>query len=326
VTTISRRRFLALACSMPAAAPLMTRAWADAWPQEKVIRAVVPFGAGSTVDIIGRIVLDPLSDQIGQAIVVENRGGAGGTIGSATVARSEPDGYTLLINASAHSAAPAVYPHLAYDPSADFAGIAIFGVVPNVLLVAPSKAIKSVQELIDRARTGPLTFSSAGVGSATHWAAERFLLSAGITATHVPFNSGPAALSEVMTGRVDFCFIGVSSAAPFIADSRLVPLAVSMTKRSAALPKVPTTVELGYADSEYTFWNGMLAPAKTPRPIIDRLYSEIQKALTLPAVQTKLAAQGVEPMPLKPQEFDAMISKEIVSNIRLAKAAGLKFD
>jgi tripartite-type tricarboxylate transporter receptor subunit TctC len=324
--TTTRRHFLTLAGAVAAAPSVLTRASADTWPQEKVIRAIVPFGAGSTVDIIGRIVLDPLSDQIGQAIVVENRGGAGGTIGSALVARSEADGYTFLINASAHSAAPAVYPHLTYDPSADFAGIAVFGVVPNVLLVAPSKGIKSVQELVERAQRGHTTFSSAGVGSATHWAAERFLLSAGITATHVPFSSGPAALSEVMTGRVDFCFIGVSSAAPFIADGRLIPLAVSMMKRSAALPNVPTAIELGFADSEYTFWNGVLAPAKTPQPIIERMYFEIQKALALPAVQTKLTAQGVEPMPLKPQEFDAMINREIVSNIKLAKAAGLKFD
>jgi tripartite-type tricarboxylate transporter receptor subunit TctC len=301
------------------------RAFADAWPKDKIIRAVVPFAAGSTIDIIARIVLDPLSTQLGQTVVVENRGGAGGAIGSAAVAKSEPDGYTLLINASAHSAAPAVYPNLTYDPSKDFAGVAVFGVVPNVLLLAPSKEIKTVRELVDRARGGAMTFASAGVGSATHWAAERFLLSAGVKATHVPFSGGPAALTEVMSGRVDFCFIGISSAMSFIADGRLLPLAVSTRKRSPALPNVPTTIELGYPDSDYSFWNGMLVPAKTPRPIIDRLSAEVQKALALPAVQTKLAPQGVEPMPLAPQEFDALIAKEIVSNIDLARAAGLKF-
>jgi tripartite-type tricarboxylate transporter receptor subunit TctC len=257
--------------------------------------------------------------------VVENRGGAGGAIGSAAVAKSEPDGYTLLINASAHSAAPAVYPNLTYDPSKDFAGVAVFGVVPNVLLLAPSKGIKTVRELVERASGGAMTFASAGVGSATHWAAERFLLSAGVKATHVPFSGGPAALTEVMSGRVDFCFIGISSAMSFIADGRLLPLAVSTRKRSPALPNVPTTIELGYPDSDYSFWNGMLVPAKTPRPIIERLHAEVQKALALPAVQTKLAPQGVEPMPLAPQEFDALIAKEIVSNINLARAAGLKF-
>lgn len=326
MTLIDRRQFVAIASAAAAAPALSRRAFADAWPSEKVIRAVVPFGPGSTIDIIGRVVLDPLSSALGQTIVVENRGGAGGSIGSAMVAKSDPDGYTLLINASAHTAAPAVYPNLTYDPSKDFAGVAVFGVVPNVLLIAPSKGIKSAAELVARAKAGGMTFASAGVGSATHWAAERFLLSAGVKATHVPFSGGPAALTEVMTGRVDFCFIGISSAMPFIADGRLLPLAVGTLKRSPALPNVPTTVELGFADSDYTFWNGMLAPAKTPRQIIERLHAEVGKALALPAVQEKLAAQGVEPMPLSPQEFDAMIAKEIVSNIKLVKAAGLTFN
>jgi tripartite-type tricarboxylate transporter receptor subunit TctC len=323
---IARRDFLTLASAAAAIPALSSGALADAWPSEKVIRAIVPFGLGSTIDIIGRVVLDPLSSALGQTIVVENRGGAGGSIGSAIVAKSDPDGYTLLINASAHTAAPAVYPNLSYDPSKDFAGVAVFGVVPNVLLIAPSKGIKSAAELVARAKAGGMTFASAGVGSATHWAAERFLLSAAVKATHVPFSGGPAALTEVMTGRVDFCFIGISSAMPFIADGRLSPLAVGTLKRSPALPNVPTTVELGFADSDYTFWNGMLAPAKTPRTIVERLHAEIGKALALPAVQEKLTAQGVEPMPLSPQEFDAMIAKEIVSNIKLVKAAGLTFN
>jgi tripartite-type tricarboxylate transporter receptor subunit TctC len=326
MTPIDRRQFVAIASAAAATPALSSHAFAEAWPSEKVIRAVVPFGPGSTIDIIGRVVLDPLANALGQTIMVENRGGAGGTIGSAMVAKADPDGYTLLINASAHTAAPAVYPNLGYDPSKDFAGVAIFGVVPNVLLVAPSKGIKSATELIARAKASGMTFASAGVGSATHWAAERFLLSAGVKATHVPFSGGPAALTEVMTGRVDFCFIGISSAMPFITDGRLLPLAVGTLKRSPALPNVPTTVELGFADSDYTFWNGMLAPAKTPRSIVERLHAEIGNALALPAVKEKLAAQGVEPMPLSPQEFDAMIAKEIVSNIKLVKAAGLTFN
>ncbi len=324
--TINRRRFIAAASTALAMPALPRLAFADAWPKDKVIRAVVPFSAGSTVDIIGRVVLDPLSRQLGQTIIVDNRGGAGGSIGSAAVAKADPDGYTLLINAAAHSAAPAAYPHIAYSPSKDFAAVAMFGVVPNVLTVAPSSGIKTVKELVERAKNGQMTFSSAGVGSATHWAAERFRLAAGFKATHVPFRGGPEALTEVMTGRVDYCCMGISSAMAFIRDGRLVPLAVSTTKRSAALPDVPTTIEAGYPDSDYTFWNGMLAPAKTPRPIIDRLHAEVQKALALPEVQTKLAPQGVEPMPLSPQEFDALIVKEIASNLALAKAAGLKFN
>ncbi|HEX3936111.1 MAG TPA: tripartite tricarboxylate transporter substrate binding protein [Xanthobacteraceae bacterium] len=326
MSMIDRRLFLALTSAALATPAVTGQALAEDWPKDKIIRAVVPFAPGSTIDVIGRIVLDPLGRALGQTIVVENRGGAGGTIGSAVVAKSDPDGYTLLINASAHSAAPAAYPNLPYDPAKDFAGVAMFGVVPNVLLVAPSKNIKSVKEPVDQDKDGHMTFASAGVGSATHWAAERFLLSAGIKATHVPFSGGPAALTEVMTGRVDFCFIGVSSAIPFIKNGQLLPLAVSMTKRSAALPDVPTTIELGYADSDYVFWNGMLAPAKTPRAIVNRLHDEVQTVLALPDVQVKLKAQGVEPLPMSPQQIDAMIVKEIAQNIKLAKAAGLKFN
>ncbi|MEI8275735.1 MAG: tripartite tricarboxylate transporter substrate binding protein [Hyphomicrobiales bacterium] len=321
-----RRRFLTLAGASLAAPALPRLAFADAWPKDKTIRAIVPFSAGSTVDIIGRIVLDPMARQIGQTMVVENRGGAGGTIGSAAVAKADPDGYTVLVNAAAHSAAPAAYPQITYDPAKDFSAVAIFGVVPNVLMVAPGKGIKTAKDLAERAKSGDLTYSSAGVGSATHWAAERFRLSAGFKATHIPFRGGPEALTEVMTGRVDFCCIGISSSMSLITDGRLLPLAVSTLRRSAALPDVPTTTEAGFPDSDYNFWNGLLVPAKTPQPIIDRLHAEVQKALALPEVKAKLAPQGVEPLPLSPQEFDALIAKEIVSNVKLAQAAGLKFN
>ena len=327
MTISSRRRFLTLTAAAIAAPAVPRLAGAQAaWPAARQIRAVVPFSAGSTIDILGRMVLDPLSRQLGQTIVVENRGGAGGSIGSAQVAKAEPDGYTLLINAAAHSAAPAAYPNITYDPAKDFAGVAMFGVVPNVFAVSPSKGIKTLQELAAKAKSGTLTFSSAGVGSATHWAAERFLLSAGAKATHVPFRGGPEALTEVMTGRVDFCAMGIPPTLPLVRDGKLVALAVSTPKRSSALPDVPTTLEAGVKDSEYKFWNGMLVPAKTPRAIIDKLHDETMKAVALPEVQTKLRAQGVEPMPLKPAEIDALIQREVAGNLALVKAAGLRFN
>jgi len=256
----------------------------------------------------------------------KNRGGAGGSLGSAAVAKADPDGYTLLINAAAHSGAPAAYPNLPYDAAADFSAVASFGSVPNVLLVAPSKGINTVQELVARAKERSMSFASAGVGSATHWAAERFIVSAGFKATHVPFRGGPEALTEVMTGRVDFVFIGISAGLPFIQNKQLVPLAVSSAKRSSTLPDLPTTLETGYKDSDFNYWNGMLVPAKTPRPIVDRLYSETTLALAPPEVQQKLAAQGVEPAPLTPSEMDAMIRREIALNLKIAKDAGLKFN
>lgn len=299
--------------------------FAQNWPV-KTIRAVVPFSIGSTIDIIGRIVAEPVAAQLGQQIIIENRGGAGGTIGTAAVALSESDGYTLLVHASAHSAAPASYAKLPYDTANDFAGVVMFGMVPNVTVVSPKKGFKTMKEFIDAGRKANFTFASAGIGSATHWGAERLRVAAGMDATHIPFKGGPEALTEVVTGRVDFMSIGIASGLPFIRDGRLLALGVSTAKRSSALPDVPTTLELGYTDSDYTFWNGMFAPAKTPRPIIERLHQEVQKALQLPAVRDKFALQGIEPMPLSPAEIDALIRREIVSNIAIAKAAKLKFD
>jgi tripartite-type tricarboxylate transporter receptor subunit TctC len=322
--TFTRRDTFKLAGAALAASALPQAAFAQAWPTRN-IRAMVPFGAGSSIDIVGRIVLDPLSRQLGQTIVVENRGGAGGSIGAGQVARADADGYTILINASAHSAAPAAFPNITYDPAGDFTGVAMFGTVPNVTIIAPSKGIKSLKELVAKAKDGKMSFSSAGVGSATHWAAERFRLSAGFQATHVPFKSGPDAITEVMTGRVDFCCMGVSSALAFINDKKVIPLAVSTAKRSSALPDVPTSLELGYKDSDYTFWMGMLAPAKTPAAIVEKLRAETLKALAAPEVQAKFKPQGIEPMPLTVAEFNALIKREIEANKALVKAAGLKF-
>jgi tripartite-type tricarboxylate transporter receptor subunit TctC len=321
----TRRTFLHLVAATLATPALPRLASAQAWPT-KPIRAVIPFTAGSTIDIVGRIVLDPLSQQLGQPIVVENRGGAGGSIGAAQVAKADPDGYTILVHAAAHSAAPAAYPNLPYDVSKDFAGVALFGSVPNVTVISPAKGIKTLQELVAKAKADNMTFASAGVGSATHWAAERLQLAAGFKATHVPFRGGPEALTEVMTGRVDFMCIGISSGLPLVRDGKLLALAVNTPKRSVALPEVPTTLEAGYPNSEYVFWMGILAPAKTPRSIIDRLHAETMKALENPVVKQKFAPQGIEPMPLKPAEFDELIKKEVAANIELVKAAGLKFN
>lgn len=298
---------------------------AQKWPS-KPIRAIVPFSPGSTTDIIGRIVLEAVSSSIGQPIVIENRGGAGGTIGTALVARAEPDGYTVLVHAAAHSAAPAAYPNAPYQTGRDLSGVGLFGVVPNVIVVAPSRGFGSLADLVNEAKKGSMTFSSAGVGSATHWAAERFRLSAGFKAVHVPYKGGPEALTDVATGRVDFMCSGVTSALPFIRSGRLIPLAVSTRQRSSLLPDVPTTVEAGYADSDYTFWNGLLAPAKTPREIVNRLHAEVQKALKQPNVIDKLKSQGTEPLNLSPSEMDAMIRQEIQNNLAIVKAAGLKFN
>ena len=323
--TTTRRRFLNLAGAALTVPALPRLARAQSWPA-RPIRAMVPFSAGSSLDIVGRIVLDPVSSRLGQTIVVDNRGGAGGTIGTAAVSKADPDGYTLLIQASAHSAAPAAYPNISYDPVRDFAAVIPFGTIPNVTVIAPDKGIKTLQDLVARAKAGSLTYASAGTGSATHWAAERLRVSAGFQAVHVPFRGGPEALTAVVAGRVDFSCMGMSAALPFIRDGKLVPLAVSTPKRSSALPNVPTTLEAGFVDSDYNYWMGMFVPSGTPRAIIDRLHQETQKALQLPVVKDKFASQGIEPLPLTSAEFDALVKKEVEINIALAKAAGLKFN
>jgi tripartite-type tricarboxylate transporter receptor subunit TctC len=321
----TRRQLLSLSGAALAASVLPRFARAQQWPS-KTIRAIVPFGPGSTIDVIGRIVADPLSAALGQPIVVENRGGAGGSIGSAAVVNAPPDGYTLLIHASAHSAAPAAYPNAPYDAGRDLRGVAVFGSVPTVTVISPEKGIKTLKELVAAAGKGSFTFASAGIGSATHWAAERLRLAAGFKAVHVPFKGGPPALTEVAAGRVDFMCIGITSGMPFMRSGRLIPLAVSTLERSSALPDVPTTTEAGYPGSDYIFWNGMLVHAKTPAAIVSRLHEETMNVLRQPAVVERLKSQGLEPMPLPPARFDALIAGEIERNKAIVKAAGLKFN
>ena len=320
--TLNARR---IAVAVLAVATLPAVAAEQNWPT-RAVRVIVPFTVGSSADILARMVTDPLTITLGQPFVVENRGGAGGTIGAGLVAKSDPDGYTLLAHAAAHSAAPAAYPNAAYDAAKDFSAIAMIGVVPNVIAVNPKKNIKTLKELIAAAKTQDLSFSSAGVASASHWGVERVLVAAGVRAVHVPYKGGPEALLDVVTGRVDFLATGVTSASPYIKDGRLIALAVSTPKRSSVLPEVPTVAEAGLPGAEYIFWDGFLAPSKTPRPIIDRMSREVQKILATPAVKERMTQLGVEPMPLTPAEFDAMIRKEIDENIKLVKAAGLKFD
>ena len=315
-----RRFILALAACLPLCAA------AQQWPT-KPIHAIVPFAPGSTIDVLARIVAGPLADALGQPIVIENRGGAGGSIGSAYVVNQAPDGYTILIHASAHSATPAAYPQASYDAARDLRGVAIFGVVPNVTVIAPSKGIKTLQELVAAAKAGRInTYASAGVGSATHWAAERLRIAAGFPGTHVPFKGGPDALTQVASGEVDWMSIGVTSGMPFIRQGRLIPLAVSTAKRSSILPDVPTNEEAGVPNSDYTFWNGILVHSKTPADIVQRLHEETMKVLAQPAVADKLKPQGLEPLPLKPAEFDALIAREVETNKQIVKAAGLKFN
>lgn len=300
---------------------------AQSWPL-KPLRAVVPFAAGSSTDTVPRIVFEQISQALGQAIVVENRAGAGGTIGASSVARSDADGYTLLASGSSHTIAPALYPQLGYDPARDFVAVAPFGISPNVLVVAQAGRFKVAGDLVAaaRARPGALTFSSAGMGSATHMSAERFSLSARIDALHVPFKGGAEAMSDVMAGRVDFFFGPPALVGPQIRDGKLLALAVNGSTRTPSLPDVPTTRELGFTDAEYPIWFGLFVPSKTPHEIVNRLREETTKALQAPRVRERLAALAIDPMPMTTPEFEKFVQHEVALNAALVQKLGLKLD
>lgn len=299
---------------------------AQTWPASQPVKIIVPFSAGSATDIIARAVFDQVGSQIGQNFVVDNRVGAGGTIGAGAVAKAPADGYTLLVHSSSHTVTPSTYAQLPYDAAKDFAAVIPLGNLPNVLVVAKDKNYKSARDLVAaaQAKSGGLDYASAGAGSASHLNAERFKLAAKFPAQHVPFKGAPEALREIIAGRIDFYFTPLLPAKGMIEDGQLAALAVSSSRRATALPNVPTTVEAGFPNSEYNFWIGVLVRKETPAPIVERLYNEIKKALDNPDVRQKLARLGADPMPLTANEFGVLIDKEIASNAELVKAAGIK--
>jgi tripartite-type tricarboxylate transporter receptor subunit TctC len=301
------------------------QAVAQTWPT-KPLTAVVPFGAGSVTDVVPRVVFEQLSKQLGQSIIVENRPGAGSTTAAAFVAKSEPDGYTILVNSSAHTIAPALYPKLGYRPVQDFAGVVPLGVVPSVLVVPPARGFKTAADLVAaaKAKPGAMNYASPGVGTALHLSAIRFQASAGIQAVPVTFKGGPESMAEVIAGRIDFFFAPVGIAVQHVKDGKLTALAVNGSRRSTALPEVPTTSEAGFTNAEYPFWIGMFLPAKTPRAIVEKLHGETVKALAMPAVREKLATMGVDPMEMNTTAFDAYVEKQIDADAMLVKAAGIK--
>jgi tripartite-type tricarboxylate transporter receptor subunit TctC len=302
----------------------MHGASAEVWPV-KPIRVIIPFAAGSATDIIPRTILEAVAGELGQPIIIENRGGGGTTIGAGLVAKADPDGYTLLATSSAHTISHAVFPNMAYDTEKDFTDIAPLGISPNVLIISPDKGLKTAADLVKaaKAKPGSFNFASAGVGSATHLSAERFRIAAGYEAVHIPFKGGAEALTEVIAGRVEYYFCPLGTALPFIREGKVLALVVSTPRRAAALPDVPSALEI-YPNSEYPFWMGLFGPAKLPRDIVDKISQATAKALRTEAMKDKLAQLGTEPMFMSQAEFTAFVNKEIVSGGALAKAVGLK--
>ena len=292
---------------------------------DRPIRLIVPQAAGSATDTVARILGAELAKELGQQVVIDNRPGGALTIGLDLTAKADPDGYTLLLLTSSQGSAAALYKTLPYDPLRDFVPVALIGVQPSVLVAAPSKGWTSVADLVAAAKANPgvLNFASAGLGSASHWAAERLKLAAGINVQHIPFRGPVEAFTEVMTGRVDFYYLPIAPALPNIRDGKVVALAVSTPKRAPALPNVPTVAEAGYPDAQYLFWGGLAVPAKTPRAIVERLHAETQKALAVPAVQERLATFGVEPMPMTADEFGKFYRDDVAAIVKLAKDVNL---
>lgn len=300
---------------------------AETWPA-KPLRAIVPIAAGSLADTVPRVVFEQLSTQLGQTIVVENRPGGGGTIGSNIVAKAPPDGYTVLAHSSAHTIAPSLHANLGYHPARDFAAVAPLGVTPFVLVVPPDRGYATVRDLVSaaKAKPGVLNYASPGIGTASHLSAERFRFSAGVEAVHVPFKGGAEAMSDVIAGRVDFFFMALGAALPNIRAGKLSALAVNGATRSAVLPDVPTIAEAGFADAEYPTWFALLLPAGTPRDIVDKLHRETLKALQEPRVRERLAALGFDQMMMTPRELDMYLEKETAADARLVSAIGLKIE
>ena len=292
----------------------------------KPVRIVVPFTAGSATDILARTVGQKLGEIWGQTVIIDNRPGAGGTIGAGAVAKSPADGYTLMVHSAAQAVNPFIYPGLPYDTLKDFAQVAPLAGQPNVLVVAPSLGYKSVADLIADAkkRPGALNFGSAGMGSGTHINGEKFKLAAGIDAMHIPYKGTPEALTDTMGGRVTYFFSPISAALPLVRDGKLLALGVSSAKRSAVLPNVPTIAESGLPGFDYNLWVGMFAPAGTPSEVVAKINRDVNRVLREPEVKERMAALGAEGMSMTPAEFDKFVRAEMDEAAKVVKAAAIK--
>ncbi|TAK43194.1 MAG: tripartite tricarboxylate transporter substrate binding protein [Betaproteobacteria bacterium] len=307
------------------AAVFSAAAAAQAYPS-KPVRLVIAFTPGSSTDIIGRVVAAKLQEMWGQPVVPENRVGAGGSVGSAMVAKADPDGYTLLANSSAHAANPGIYANLPYDTLKDFVNLALLGGGPNVLMVGNGVGWKSMKDFVDAARANPgkLNFSSAGVGSGTHFNLEKLKIATGIDVTHVPYKGTPEAIADTIAGRVCCYWAPLNAALPHVNGGKALALAVSSAKRSALLPNVPAVAEQGYPGFDYTLWVGLWGPAALPADIAAKINKDVLAALASPEVRARLTKLGTEPGNLTLAEFSAFVRKEIDDTQRILKAAGIK--
>src|ERR1043165_609770 len=317
ILRIALRRAALAICVLLAG--LVAPAGAQDWPHARTITVIVPLGAGSASDIMARVVMEQVGKQIGQSVVIENRPGAGGTIGANLVAKAAPDGYTMLVY-GALASAHALYSKLPYDTLNDFVPVAPLGQQPLVIIVSPAKGYKTLADLIAaaKAKPGALNYSTAGIGSASHFGAERLRASAGFEAQHIPFKGAAEAVTDVVAQRSDFSVQLPATTLPLLKDGKLAALAVSARKRIALMPDVPTTIEAGLpANSGYPVYSGAYLRAKTPHEIVERRAAEIAKALREPAVLQRLSTLGVEPMPMSQAEFAKFLKDDVAANVAL---------
>ncbi|MEY2801115.1 MAG: hypothetical protein RL513_699 [Pseudomonadota bacterium] len=319
------RRSLVLGA--PLACALAGRTWAQERFPTKTVRIIVPFVAGSQVDIVAREIQRRVQEAWGQPVVVENRPGAGGTVGSRSVVSADPDGHTLLFTSASHAINPTLYKKLPYDTLKDFRGVTFGTSVPNVLVVAPSLGVKNVPELLQliRSKPGALNFASAGVGSGTHFNGEMFKAMARLDIVHVPYKGTGDALVDTAAGRSAFYWSPLGLTLPFIRENRLIPLAVSTARRAAVMPDVPVISDF-VPGCVYDHWYGMVAPGKTPQSVVDKIAADVGRALRHPEVVKTLADQGVAVAPNTPAEFDRFIATEIDRLGAVVKSAGIQLD
>lgn len=313
------RRLLFAALALAA-----SQALAQGYPN-KPVRAIVSFTPGSSTDIVGRLVMAKVSDYWGQPVVVENRAGAGGSIGSNVVATAAADGYTLLINSSAHAVNPAIYAKLPYDTLKDFIDVVPLTSQPNVLVVGVNSPHKTMMDLVNFAKSKPsaINFGHAGIGSGTHLNTERFLAAADIKVTQIPFKGTPEVVAAILSNSVDCYWAPISAALANVKSGKLRPLAVSTPKRNPQMPDVPTTGEAGVKGADSPLWFGIWAPAGTPADIVAKVNADVRKALADPGVREKLANLGNDAMDMSPQEFAAFVRSEIDTYGRVVRAAGI---
>jgi tripartite-type tricarboxylate transporter receptor subunit TctC len=301
------------------------QAFAQGYPS-KSVHMIITFPPGSGTDIVGRLVAQKLSEFWGQSVVAENRGGAGGSIGSALVAKAAPDGYTLLVNSSAHAVNPAIYAKLPYDTLKDFVDIAPLSGAPNVLVVNAASKIRSVAEFIAeaKAKPGQLNFAHAGIGSGTHLNTEKFKLATGIDFVQIPYKGTQEVFTDLIGGRVTSYFAPMSPVIPQVRDGKLRALAVSSARRSSQLPDVPTVAESGIPGFEFTLWFGLWGPAGIPADVVDKISKDVNRALASPDMSDRLGKLGNDAMSMNPAEFRQFVRKEVEDYARIVKAAGIK--